>query len=401
MINNLPNELLLEIFDFYRQGISRRQKWREKYIWFNLSRVCKIWRAIVFASSSRLDVCLYLKPKNATHMKTLMSTDALIPIVRNQVLKFPATFLKGTNLHLRLRSLKLHPISLTSISQLLLSATALTNLSLEIDGHREVPDLLHLLSQLKGMPYLRRLYLGIICFTDYLGPLTEPKERFPLAELTSFHYSGYSTFLDILTMGFEAPSLQDVNIFLHDWTPTLPPIPHLPQFINDIEEHYRAVQVVLRKKYIDFSFSEGVGHHSLRFRFHSSLSPDLNIQDWMMEITSMLSSKLSTTKKLVSIFEDMREVIPWRTFLKHFPSVKEFQMQGTNNHRVASALQPYHGGSGLSILPVLERITFRITYAADRSSALAVFQPFVSARQQAGRPVQVTCFTDPLIISVR
>jgi len=122
----------------------------------------------------------------------------------------------------------------------------------------------------------------------------------------------------------------------------------------------------------------------------------------MMEITSMFSAKLSTTEELVFIFDDVLEgVIPWRTFLEHFPSVKEFQMQGTNNHRVASALQPYHGGSGLSILPVLERITFRISYIADRLSELAVFQPFVSARQQAGRPVQVTCFRDPLIIRSR
>jgi hypothetical protein len=47
-------------------------------------------------------------------------------------------------------------------------------------------------------------------------------------------------------------------------------------------------------------------------------------------------------------------------------------------------------------MPALERITFcTALYVADHSSELAVFQPFVSARQQAGRQVQVTCQWDP------
>ncbi|KAF8491527.1 hypothetical protein F5888DRAFT_1054241 [Russula emetica] len=456
-INNLPNELLIDIFDFYRQEISRHHKWREEYLWFNLSRVCKMWRAIMFSSSSRLDVCLLLKPKNGTHMKTLMSTNPLIPIVieydtdsavtakdmgrllsalkrpdrirgidltvypaeldkffkatkcpfpaleslalRNkheEELKIPATFLKGTNLHLRLRSLKLHPISLTSICRLLSSATALTDLSLKINSHRQVPDLLYLLSQLQGLPCLRHLDLEIVCFMDYLGQLTEPKESYPLQKLTSFHYHGNSALLDILTMGFEAPSLRDIDIYLHGLTQTLPPILHFPQFINDVVEHYRTVRVFLKGNYFDFSLlarSEGVGHHSPRFRLCSRF-PYSNIQNWIMEITSMFSAKLSTMEELLIIFfynEDAQEgVIPWRTFLEQFPGVKEFRIQGTNNHRIARALQ--HGGSNLSVLPTLERITFcTLSYVTDHSPELAVFQPFVSARQQAGRQVQVTC----------
>jgi hypothetical protein len=411
-----------------------------------------MWRAIMFASSSRLDVCLLLKPKNATHMKTLMSTNPLIPIVikynmttsvtakdmgrllsalkrpyrirgidltthttelykffkatkcpfpaleslalRNisdRVLEIPATFLKGTNLHLRLQSLKLHPISLTSISRLLSSATSLTDLSLKIKRHSKVPNLLHLLSQLQGLPYLRRLLLDMD-FRD-LGQLTEPKESFPLAKLTSFDYYGHSSFLDILTMGLEAPSLQDVNICIYSGTLTLPPIPHLPQFINDAGEHYHVVQVVFDRNYFDFSLlarAEYVGHHSPRFRLHSRRFSDTNIQNWITAITSMFSAKLSTMEELLVIFKDAKEEdFPWRTFLEQFPSVKEFWIQGRNNHRIASVLQ--HGEPNFSVLPALERITLCSTsYIAD-SSQLVVFQPFISAREQAGRQVQVTC----------
>lgn len=318
----------------------------------------------------------------------------------DQVLRIPPTFLKGTNLRLRLRSLKLHTISLTSTPRLLSSATALTDLSLKINSHPQVPDLLLLLSQLQGLPFLRRLVLEILCFMDDLGQLTEPKESFSLAKLTSFDYNGRGAFLDILTMGFEAPSLQDVDIFLRDQTETLLPIPHLPQFINNVGEHYHAVQVVLERDYFEFSLlahSEGVGHYSPRVRLRSrrpwwpSHFRNMNIRNWIMEITSMFSVKLSTMEELLIIFKDeQEEVIPWRTFLMHFPSVKEFRIQGTNNHRIASVLK--RGGRNLSVLPALERITLCNTSSvADHSSELAVFRPFVSARQRAGRQVQVTC----------
>jgi hypothetical protein len=318
----------------------------------------------------------------------------------NGRVKIPPTFLKGTNLYRRLRSLKLHPISLTSTSRLLSSATALTDLSLKIDSHFQVPDISHLLSQLRGLPYLRRLDLEITMPVDYVRQLTDPNEKIPLAKLTSFHYHGDSAFLDFLMMGFEAPFLRDVYIYLYDWTQSLPPIPHLCQFINGLGEHHRAIQVILQQDYFDFSLlapSEGDGHLSLRFRLHlprfSRARSDL--QNWVVEITSMFSAVLSTTEELVIIFKGVREkeVITWRPFLEQFPSVKEFRIQGMNYyHRVASALLPYHERPNLFVLPALERITFRTTsYVADHASELAVFQPFVTARQQAGRQVEVTC----------
>jgi hypothetical protein len=317
----------------------------------------------------------------------------------DRVLKIPATFLKGSIPPLRLRSLKLHPISLTSISRLLSLATALTDLSLGINSHHQAPDVLHLLSQLQGLPYLRHLHLDIRCFKVYPGQLTEPKKSFPLAKLTSFDYYGHSAVLNILTMGFEAPSLQDVDIHLHDPLP----IPHLPQFINYVGEHYHAVQVVLGLSCFDFSLlarAEDADHDPPRFKLRSSYYRDTDIRTWIMEITSMFSAKLSTMEELLVVLTDEREeVIPWRTFLGHFPSVKEFRIQGpgTNNHRIASALQ--HEGPNLSVLPALEKITLCDTsYAADYSSELALFQPLVSARQQAGRQVQVTCqFFHPLL----
>ncbi len=408
----------------------------------------------MFASSSRLDVCLLLEPKNGAHMKTLMSTNSLIPIVikyntygavtakdmgrlvsalrrphrirgidltlssseldkffkatkcpfpaleslairskDNLEPKIPATFLKGTNLHLRLRSLKLHPTTLTSISRLL--SSALTDLSLKINpDYRQPPDLSLLLSQLQGLPNLRHLDLEIIRFKIDMEQLrlTEPKEGFRLGKLTSFRYRGDSASLDFLTMGFEAPSLQDVDICLYDRILTLSWISHLPQFINDVGEQYRAVRVVLGSDYFDFSLLAGlkrVGHNSPQFRLHLSRHQDSSIQNWIMDITSVFLAKLSIIEELLIIFRhtgDALEVIQWRTFLKLFPSVKEFRVQGTNNHRIASALHQEPN----AIFPVLETITIYAESYLEPLSALAIFQQFTSARQQAGHPVKVS-----------
>jgi hypothetical protein len=67
-------------------------------------------------------------------------------------------------------------------------------------------------------------------------------------------------------------------------------------------------------------------------------------------------------------------------------------MYGTNNRRVASALHQDYGEHNLAILPDLEEIELCMSSSStseDHASELAIFEPFVSARQQAGLPVKV------------
>ena len=457
-IDNLPNELLIEIFDFYLlywQNIDHLWERDYQLEWFNLLHVCRKWRTILFASSSRLGLSLVITPRGG-NMKTIMSRHfPPLPIAINYnrlynpimardmgrllwalrrpdrvrgvdlyaktyeldkffkatkcpfpaleslalhdeggLLEIPITFLKGTNLHLRLRSLKLNPIYITSISRLLSSATALTDLSLAIRINQP-PDMLLLLAQLQGLPYLRRLDLKTLYSTE---KPTEPKEGFPLWNLTSFHYRGCSAVLNILTMGFVAPSLQDVDILLDDQSRTLPSTP-VPKFINDIREHCRVVQVILERDLLHFSLLsrlECVDHHSSRFRLRSSRFFGSNIQDWIMQISNAFSAKLSTVEELfiISLYcvDKSEEVIPWCAFLEQFPCVKEFRLQGMNNLRIANALHRSDGAPNLAVLPALERLIICTdSSSVESSSKLAVFQPFVYARQQAGRLVKVSC----------
>jgi hypothetical protein len=61
---------------------------------------------------------------------------------------------------------------------------------------------------------------------------------------------------------------------------------------------------------------------------------------------------------------------------------------------LANFLQPTDGGPVVGVLPVLEEIvlcarTYSPENKAEFASGLAAFDPFVSARQEAGRPVRV------------
>jgi len=88
-----------------------------------------------------------------------------------------------------------------------------------------------------------------------------------------------------------------------------------------------------------------------------------------------------------------QNVIPWRKFFQHFPSVKALRTEGANNYRIASTLFHSHEDSDdLPLLLALKQIELgKYTFSTHESQyepELAAFEPFVSARRQSGRPVK-------------
>jgi len=74
VVNNLPDEVLLEIFDSFRQSVDPYdQKWKKEHLWLNLAHVCGKWRAIMFASVTRLDLGITVGPEKPGHIKTILS----------------------------------------------------------------------------------------------------------------------------------------------------------------------------------------------------------------------------------------------------------------------------------------------------------------------------------------
>jgi hypothetical protein len=453
-INHLADEVLLEIFDSYRRGIDPYDQWREKYVWFNLTHVCRKWRAIMFASPSRLDLGIIVGPDKPGHIKTTLSgplpiivdykcmnkditgsalwrmrtalrhhdrvreiafagtranfekffkeTNCAFPVLESLFLQFeygeesklPDTFLGGPDLsHLHLRRLKLTDIPLASVSRLLLSTAALTDLSLHIDTVGPSQEA-SFLACFRGMHCLRSLRLRI--YFDFLESPSQPstpKDIVPLSKLTQFLYYGHTVFLEALVAGLSAPSLQDVDFgFLVRIRPL---IVHLPRFINEIEEHYHAIHVhVTHEDELRFSLLTQSEYIS-RCKPHFNLRSSKVTTDLLTRMSCALSTKLTFVKELRVIIDkiDVPEnshSIPWRRFYERVPSVKALRTEGVNNYSVARTLLQDHGEpDDLAFLPALEEIDLgkRPLYRSERQ--IAAFQPFVSARQQAGRPVKV------------
>jgi F-box-like len=458
-INHLPDELLLEIFDSHRQDIDPYDlQWRKKHVWIGLTHVCRKWRAVVFASYSRLDLGITVGPEKPGHIKTILSgplpifidykgmyrdisgsalwrmraalkhhhdrvreiafegtnanfdkilkmTQCAFPVLESLLLHFeynyktklPDTFLRGPDLpDLHLRRLELKRVSLDSISEFLLSATTVADLSLVIDTAFGPSAEASLLTCLQGLPCLRRLNLSISSATMLLS--STPKTIVPLSKLTGFQYNGHSLFLDGLVAGLSAPSLLDVDIQFFDDSPH---IMHLPRFINEIEERYHAGHATFQEWDFNFSLqtqSEYTNDSKPRFKLgpvprHSEVSA--------IRMNSVLSAKLTTVEELRltflrTAFNFWENLIPWREFLEHFPRLKALRMEGANNYCIARVLpqdleEP--DDDGLAFLSALEEIELgknpSLTDESQRGPELAAFEPFVSARQQAGRPVKI------------
>jgi hypothetical protein len=462
-INHIPDEVLLGIFDSYRQAIDRYdQEWTRKYVWFKIAHVCRKWRAVMFASVSRLDLGVFVGPEKPGHINTVLSgpwpifidyrgisgditgsalwrmrtvlmhhhdrvrkisfegtwanfdkffkvTNCPFPFLESLAISFkdgyepkiPDTFLRGPDLSdLHLRHLVLTgSIPLASISGFLLSATSLTNVFLIFDDTAFGPSSeTTLLTCLQGMTCLHRLHLmTTLLHPPSLDSPSQPsttKNIVALSKLTYFFYSGPSVLLDALIAGISASSLRDVNFQFSDMT--LPLTVHLPRFINEIEDHYRAIHMAFQGCMFQLSLiqSENIGHCHLRFMLGLGV---LYSQEAMVSITGALSAKLITVEELHVILDRIdvnvsEDFILWRGFFQQFPNVKALRTEGGNNDCIAGILFQDHQGSD-DVFAALEEIELSndpsLTDESQRGPELAVIDSFVSARQQAGRPVKL------------
>ena len=434
----------------------------EKHMWVILAHVCRKWRAIVFASATRLDLGVIVGPEKPDDIETILSgplpifidyrclyieitgsalwrmgaalshhdrvrkiafegaranfdkffkaTNRPFPVLESLTFRFrwgngeniPETFLRGPDQSiLHLRRLELYEVSLTFISGFLLSATALTKLSLRIDTAFGSSAETSLLVCLQGMPCLDHLDLFIL--SESLGPSSPPtpKNIVPLSKLTNFSYVGYRTCLDALVAGLSAPSLQDVSINYYKAT-VWPPCVHLSRFINEIERRYHAVCVAFRNLGFHLSLltqSEYIGPCNPRFKLGSNSGCP---PEFMVQMTGELSAMLTIVEDLRVTFDDpavhvWMDNIPWRRFLRQFHNLKALRIEGVEvikvNWIARSLLQDYEElGDDLTFLPSLADIEIgKVPSPIDESQRgpeLAAFQRFVSVRQQAGRPVK-------------
>ena len=303
-----------QIIDSY----DHRSSVEKKCAWLNLAHVCRRWHVVVFASSARLDLGINVGPEKPGHIKEILSSHLPIFIKyqcritdirvtgsalwqmraalrhRDRVRKIPFAgcaasfrkFIRATNYHfpalesldlgfsydhepdipatflrgpdqadLRLRRLGLSGPSLASVSGLLLSATALTDLTLEFTFNVAGFDSSQgsFLACLQGMQCLSSLNLTTPRRRheyprDSQSQHLIPKDIVPLLKLTLFHYYSSVMFLSNFMSGLSAPSLQDARFVLSSRFPLL----YLSRVIDDVREEFRSVSVTFKIGYFYF-----------------------------------------------------------------------------------------------------------------------------------------------------
>ena len=353
-------------------------------MWLDLAHVCRNWRAITYASPSRLHLGITVGPIKPVHIKTILASHQALPILldfkymlrdmtasaiwrMNYALKhrdrvhnivfegtgagfdkffkatncafpvlegvtlyfnygyranIPYTFLRGPDLSdLHLRRLRLDGVSLAFISGFLSSATSLTDLFLRIDT---VSSEMSLLFCLRGMTCLRRLDLTIT--SSLLESSSQSSSSTPkvvlFSRLAYFRYVGPSRYLDALVAKLSAPSLQDIDLNFYDgiW-----PSEHLPRFINEIRECYHAAHVIFEQAGFHLSMltqSEYISH----FKSHSVILGSRDkFPESLTRLSSALSTKLTTVEEL-HVFLARRSPLPQKIIPCGVGSINTFPM---------------------------------------------------------------------------
>jgi hypothetical protein len=127
--------------------------------------------------------------------------------------------------------------------------------------------------------------------------------------------------------------------------------------------------------------------------------PARRSQESIMQMSGgVLTTKLTTVEQLRITSDWMvAKDIPWRGFYQQLPSVKVLLSESMNYSCIARTLVGHV--DVLSFLPALEQIELGddelCGYKRQSYSNLAAFDPFTSARKEAGRPVKVSFHSGP------
>ena len=285
-IDLLPDDILLEIFDFYVYVSPDYDVKAEIEGWQQLAHVCPRWRSIVFGSPRRLDLKLCCTPETPARdtldvwpalpliiegtLSSSSSTDNITAALgqSNRVCKvsltgwklgevlaamqvpfpeltglelwsknetqlvIPDSFLGGSAPHLR--TLTLYSISFLGLPKLLLSATHLVYLYIYDIPHSAYISpqaIVALLSMLSSLESLSLGFRSPQSHPEWESPRTlHPPKRSILPALTEFGFKGVTEYLEGLMTRINTPQLVQMNITFFNQIDFH--CPRLVQFIN-------------------------------------------------------------------------------------------------------------------------------------------------------------------------
>ena len=290
-IDVLPDDVLLEIFDFYMIVQSSHKGKTESEAWQSLVHVCRRWRTLVFRSPRRLNLRLYCTHK--TPAKDALDIWPALPLIINsdieggmalssdmgniiaaleqsnrvcevvlhlagwqlekvlapmqvsipeltdlRLLSFgemppviPDSFLDGSAP--RLQVLILKSISFPGLSKLLLSSTQLVHLYLvhiPHSGYISPEAMAALLSALSSLEALSLRFRSPQSRPDWESQSLPPPKRSILPALRILYFKGVTEYLEELVARIDTPQLVGINITFFNQIDF--DCPRLAQYIN-------------------------------------------------------------------------------------------------------------------------------------------------------------------------
>lgn len=446
-IDNLPDDVLLEIFSFcLAEGRAKT--------WHTLVHICRRWRSIVFASPRRLELRIRCTAGIQANSKEMLDiwpilpieigasgnalaqsrgegadiivaalghkdrvcqislaylpsslwdriaavtqepfpalTDLSIFVTGETATVFPEAFLGGSGSGLR--SCVLYGIAIPRIWGLLLSAIHLTELRLW-----DIPQLGYIspeemITALSAMLNLKRFALGFRNSPSRLDRerlRSPPLTRIVLPALIRFSFQGISEYVEDLVSRIDVALLHDGSITLYNQLIFDTPLLHEFFSRTGLIKAYNRATVLFYGSTIYFKLGS---QFSLRI-----LCTTL---DWQLSsMAQVCTSSLPPFSTLECLdiqvregfsspnwYQDLED-IQWLELLRPFTALKDLYLVGNLATLVAPALQELAGEGGTEVLPVLQNI-FIEELGSSTLTQEAIAQ-FVTARELSDHPIAV------------
>ena len=445
-IDMLPDDVLLEIFDFFVREAYRIEAWQ------TLVHVCWRWRRIVFGSPLCLN--LRLLCSNSTPARdaldfwpalplviecynTAQNVDNIIAVLEhsnrvcdiyhrglersyleklsaamqvpfpeltdlklwssgNTVSALPDSFLGGSVS--RLEDLRLEGIPFPGLPKLLLSATHLVTLFLENiphSGYFSPEAIVTALSTLTRLESFRLEFESPRSRPDLEHQHPPPPTRSVLPNLKVFDFKGDSEYLEVNVAHIDAPRLWKFETAL--FNDIVFDTPQLPQFISRT-----STMKALEKAHVVFYGNAAVVDlSSLTFGKNENLRVRILCSELDWQVSSMEQVCTSCLPLLPTSdlhidgnphdrqhWQGNVENVLWLRLLHPFTSVKNLYLSKEIARRIVPALQELVGVRATEVLPALQNIFLE---EDQRSGPVQEgIQHFVTMRQATHHPIAVS-----------
>ncbi len=446
-IDALPDDVLLEIFDFYVDQARRHvEQWRI------LVRVCRKWRIIVFGSPCRLKlqllcdartpvrkmlgiwppfpivirswsprsgedniiaalehndrVCkielegvpsslleIFLAARQQpfpvlTHLKIWLNIHDEAPII-------PNSFLGGSAP--RLQYLEFRGIPFQGLPKLLFSTTDLVTLILldiPHSGYFPPEAMVIALSALTRLDSFHLEFRSPRSYPDGGRRRPPPPTRSVLPAVTCFNFNGVSEYLEDLLARIDAPHLDDLNISL--FHQLIFDMPQLTQFISRTPNLRPPDEARVLFK----ASKATVILPQISYR-RVLLGISCRQSDWLLSSLQQLCSSLlpliSSLEYLYIdnqdedselLWHDDMENAQWLELLNNFTTVKTLYLSWGITRRIVPALQELDWGRATEVLPSLQSLF--LEEIDPLGPVPEGIDKFVAARQRSGHSVAVS-----------